>query len=163
MRPPMEKIKQGILHADEAVRNAAIFYFSRSYSNDPAVMPLAIQAMGQYGLSAFDAYGFMEDLVQTEETVAWLIAEIERGLPAVTGQAPRYFGGLCKGLAWANPTILEPHQAAIESLAAFHPNSNQLISHRIRLSSLPPEDLWQELIELCADRRRAGGLSSRAL
>jgi hypothetical protein len=42
MRMTEAQIKQAILHDDQDVREAAAYYFARSYSSDPGIMPLAI-------------------------------------------------------------------------------------------------------------------------
>jgi hypothetical protein len=73
MRLPADKIKQAIFHPDADVRDAAVFYFARSCLPDPTIMPLAIQAFEQYGLDAFEIMTFLQGLVQTDETIDWLI------------------------------------------------------------------------------------------
>ena len=84
MRLPAEKVKEAILHADQDVRVAAVYYFARSHSNDPTIMPLVIQAIEKFGFdNAFQTHSFMEDLVQTDETVRWLIQQLTKlGQPA---------------------------------------------------------------------------------
>ena len=64
MRLPAEKIKEAILHPDREVREAAVYYFAQSHSDDPTVMPLVIQAHQRYGLDAFSTFSFLIDLVQ---------------------------------------------------------------------------------------------------
>jgi hypothetical protein len=49
MRLPPDKVKEAILHADQDVREAAVYYFARSHSSDPAIMPLVIQAIEKFG------------------------------------------------------------------------------------------------------------------
>jgi len=49
MRLSEDKIKQAILHPDQEIRTEAILYFSRSYTSDESVLPLAIQVIEQYG------------------------------------------------------------------------------------------------------------------
>ena len=79
MRLQEEQVKQAILNPDRDVREAAVYYFARSFSQDPGIMPLAIQAIEQYGKDdAFERYSFLKDLVQTDETVLWLIAQIKK-------------------------------------------------------------------------------------
>jgi hypothetical protein len=84
MRLPADKVKEAILHADQDVREAAVYYFARSHSSDPTIMPLVIQAIEKFGFDyAFQAHSFMEDLVQTDETVHWLIQQLTKlGQPA---------------------------------------------------------------------------------
>ena len=60
MRYPEDKIKDAILHPDLDVRDMAIRYFYGSTSPDHTVMPLAIQAIEQYGRTK--AFSFTHDL-----------------------------------------------------------------------------------------------------
>ncbi len=39
MRLPAEKIKEAILNPDKDMRDAAVYYFARSVSPDPAKLP----------------------------------------------------------------------------------------------------------------------------
>jgi hypothetical protein len=72
MRLPADKVKEAILHANQDVREAAVYYyFAKSFSTDPAIMPLAIQAIDRFGFeNAFRVYSFLEDLVQTNGSIA---------------------------------------------------------------------------------------------
>lgn len=78
MRLPAEKVKAAILDPDRDLREAAVYYFANAYSPDPTLMPLVIRAFEQFGLEAFRTTSFLYDLVQTPESVAWLIDRIER-------------------------------------------------------------------------------------
>ncbi len=40
MRLPAQQVMDAILHPDREIREAAVYYFSRSFSPDPAIMPL---------------------------------------------------------------------------------------------------------------------------
>ena len=84
MRLSPAQIKQGILHPEQKVRDAAAYYFADSFSNDPAIMPLVIHAVEQHGWDdAFGTYFFLRDLVQTGETLTWVIEQLrQRGQPA---------------------------------------------------------------------------------
>jgi hypothetical protein len=78
MRLSADQVKQAILHQDRDVREAAVFYFARSFSTDPSIMQQAIQAIEQYGWEdAFEFYSFMSDLAQTDETVLWLVGQLK--------------------------------------------------------------------------------------
>ncbi len=46
---PAEKVKAAILHADQDVREAAVYYFAHSFSSDPTIMPVVIQAIVRFG------------------------------------------------------------------------------------------------------------------
>ena len=56
MRLTEAQVKEAILSPDQDVRFAAVYYFAQSFSADPGIMPLAIQAIEQYGWK--DAFEF---------------------------------------------------------------------------------------------------------
>ena len=79
MRLSESQIKHGIMHSEQFVRDAAVRYFADSFSDDPTVMPLVIQAIETYRWD--DAFGFSRnfaDLAQTGDTLLWLIGELEK-------------------------------------------------------------------------------------
>ena len=79
MRLSEDKIKQGILHPDPEVRAMAIRYFSDAFSQDPTVMPLVIQAIEKYDWrTGICGSAFRAGLVQTDETLTWLLQELGR-------------------------------------------------------------------------------------
>lgn len=79
MRYPETKIKEAILHPDLDVRDTAIRYFYSSTSPDDTLMPLAIQAIERYGRTkAFSFTRYLNLLPQTEQTIGWVIAELQR-------------------------------------------------------------------------------------
>jgi hypothetical protein len=45
MRYPEGKIKEAILHPDPGIRDRAAWYFAKSFSPDPSIMPLVIRAV----------------------------------------------------------------------------------------------------------------------
>ena len=78
MRYPEDKIKEAILHPDLDVRDTAIRYFYSSTNPDHALMPLAIQAIEKYGrIKAFSFTHYLNHLPQTEQTIGWVIAELQ--------------------------------------------------------------------------------------
>ena len=63
MRLTEDRVKQAILHDDKDVREGAVYYFSRSFTTDPSIMRLAIQAIERFGWKdAFEFYSFMSEL-----------------------------------------------------------------------------------------------------
>lgn len=149
MRLSTDKIKEAILHPDQDVREAAVFYFSQSCSHDPTIMPLAIQAFDRYGLDAFDVYSFMEGLVQTDDTVAWLIKEIERGGSSTSERDARYGAALVNAVRHADAVVLKRHESLIQSMQQLDDASKEVIANRIEINSFTPDALWQELLEFC--------------
>ena len=78
MRYPQEKIKEAILHPDIEIRDRAVSYFAKSFSSDLSIMPLVIKAVETYGREneAYRLVGLSRDLPQTEDTIAWVIDEL---------------------------------------------------------------------------------------
>jgi hypothetical protein len=149
MRLPPEKIKEAIFNPDLELREAAVYYFARSCSSDSTLMPLVIQAFEQFGPEAFESFTFLDDLVQSDESVAWLIREVERVDPDEGDRSSNYFIGCVAALRHADAKALKPHEAAIESLPRLDESSKTVIAQRIFISSFTPDTLWQELAEFC--------------
>src|ERR1051325_771771 len=79
VRYPEDKIKEAILHPDLDVRDTAIRYFYSSTRPDHTLMLLAIQALERYGRNkAFSFTHYLNLLPQTEQTIGWVIAELQR-------------------------------------------------------------------------------------
>jgi hypothetical protein len=150
MRLPADKVKEAILHADQDVRAAAAYYFARAHSSDPAIMPLVIQAIERFGFDkAFQAHSFMEDLVQTDETVRWLIQQLTKlGQPANEKEAGPILAYI-SALIPADPAVLKNHHSEIVALDSLDPDSREAISERIWFPSRPAEELWADFEEFC--------------
>jgi hypothetical protein len=73
----IERVKLGILHPEGEIRLTALSHFADSFSLDPTIMPLVIQAFGKYGrASSFGILRKAEDLVQSASTMDWLIDQL---------------------------------------------------------------------------------------
>ena len=85
MRLTPDQIKEALRHPAQNVRDASVYYFANSFSTDPEIVSLAIQTIDQYGFEeAFGSYTFLQNLVQTEESVRWLIRQLQqRGKPCI--------------------------------------------------------------------------------
>ena len=154
MRLTADQIKQVILHEDQDVREAAVYYFARSYSSDPGIMPLAIQAIEQNGWeNAFHIYSFLDDLVQNDETVLWLIRQIKQQVNANRNDEDDNEGGyvhsIRSALVHADAEILKRHQSEILELVESDDDAGEAISERILFLSQSPEELWQDLLDAC--------------
>jgi SEC-C motif len=149
MRLPADKVQKAILHADQDVRGAAVCYFANSFSSDPTIMPLVIQAIEKFGFdNGFQTHSFMEDLVQTEETVRWLIQQLSKlGQPANEKEAEPVLAYI-SALVHADPAVLKNHEAEIMALE-FDYESKEAITERIWFRSRPAEKLWEDFEEFC--------------
>lgn len=162
LRLPAEKIKEAILHPDQEVRNAAVNYFANSFSHDPAIMPLVLQAFDRYGLDAFTNYWFLLRLAQTGETIAWIIREIERIGLGTGEQEERYASSLQRALRSGNPDSLRQHSEVIQAMRHLDHSSRQVIADRIAVDSRPPNELWTELTQFCKEHEDDSELNDKA-
>ena len=76
-----ETVKGLILHADRDVRSAAAFYSAEANPSDPEIMCLAIEAYQRFGLEAFAVGSFLSQLDQTDESIGWVLSEIDASPP----------------------------------------------------------------------------------
>ncbi|HUT57930.1 MAG TPA: hypothetical protein VNA25_08780 [Phycisphaerae bacterium] len=82
MRLSDERIKQAILHPEVDIRQRAVRYFASSFSQDPSIMPFVIKAVETYGKEdAYHLIGLSTDLVQSNETVSWIIGQLKSRNP----------------------------------------------------------------------------------
>ena len=149
MRLSEDNIKQAILHPDPDVRTMAIRYFADSFSTDGTIMPLVIQAVERYGCQAFSGYAVRQGLVQTDETVQWLLWELAKEGDPGDEDWRYYFRGLGDLLAQADVWLLARHQSAIVDVEGFDRSAREAITERIRLLSADPEACWTELGDFC--------------
>jgi hypothetical protein len=162
MRLTAEKVKTGILHADQDVREAAVYYFANSFSSDPAVMPLVIQTIEQFGFnSAFSTHSFLKDLVQTDETVRWLLQQLGKaGQTADEKDAERTLAYV-SALIHADPAVLKRHEAEILGLDALDDESMDAVSERIRFLTRPAEELWADFENFCQTHEEEGSIPDK--
>ena len=149
MRLFAERIKEAILHPDRDVREAAVYYFAQSHSDDPTVMTLVIQAIQLYGLDAFSTFSFLIDLVQTSETFEWIIGEIVRTDENTREREHRYRSALVRALREGNVDLQKQYLGTIQSLQTLDVMSKALITERIDLASMTADELWEKLNAFC--------------
>ena len=150
MRLTQAQVKEAILSPDRDVREAAVYYFARSFSTDPSIMPLAIQAIDQYGWkNAFEFYSFTSELPQTDETVLWLVGQLKKHGGSKDEEELKYAHAAMQGLIHADAAILELHQSEILNLDELEDEAKKVISERIAFHSYFDEELWHELEAFC--------------
>ena len=108
MRLSAEKVKEAILSPDQELREAAVYYFAGSHSDDPSLMPKVIEAFDKYGNAAFETFSFLDDLAQTNESVAWLCRQVEKLNPDADEQTSNFFTGCVAALAMPMLSPLRP-------------------------------------------------------
>ncbi len=148
MRLTLDQIKQGILHPARPVRDACAYYFADCFSPDPDIMPLVIQAIETHGWEdAFGMYSFLGNLVQTEETVRWVIDQLEQRHD--NEEEGSLTSWLLDALNNANPALIQAHKDRIIGLDLVDEGVREAIEERLLLHSFTPEKLWKELEEFC--------------
>lgn len=146
-----DMVKQAILHPEPAVREMAVDYFANSYSTDPTIAPLAIQAFEQYGCNeAFPDNYFLGKLAHTEQTAAWMVRQLRE-----TPDSDGVWDDPCDGLAFAllkvAPALLRPHWREIEETDRIYPEMHEMILDRADYQRLGPEQVWERFEEFVAD------------
>ena len=154
MRLSEELIKQGILHAEKDVRSKSVLYFSRSYTHDTSIMPLAIQAVGQHGWDeAFSVATCITGLPLNDATLPWVLEQLQQEdakKPDLYGWPARWHT-LNSLLSNADAELLAHHQQTIASVAVLEAKVQSLIAQRIVMFSRDADTCWQELERFCVN------------
>src|SRR5262249_32161404 len=161
MRYPEEKIKEAILHPDIEIRDRAASYFAKSFSTDTSIMPLVIKAVETYGRQndAYRLIGASRELPQTEDTIAWVIEELNA---EQTATFENYAYNLSMVLVDADPALLLPRESSILEPRHFLPDLREPSTERLRLLSWDFATCWRKLEEFCEetkDEQNAGQIN----
>ena len=150
MRYPEAKIKEAILHPDIEIRDRAVSYFAKSCSSDLTIMPLVIKAVETYGREndAYRLIGLSRDLPQSEDTIAWVIDELD---DPQSDQYENYTYNLSMVLAKADPAVLLSRESAILEARHFSPALHVFFTERLRMLSWDMATCWQRLEEFCEE------------
>ena len=150
MRYPEQKIKEAILHPDIEIRDRAVMYFAKSFSTDTSLMPLVIKAVETYGRQndAYRLIGASRELPQTEDTIAWIIDELNAD---PTATVENYAYNLSMVLLEADPAVLLPRESAILEVRHFLSDLREPFIERLRMLSCDFATCWRELEELCEE------------
>lgn len=153
MRLSEDLIKQAILHPEQDIRTEALLYFSRSYTSDDSVLPLAIQIIEQYGWDkAFDVAAVITGLPLNDETLPWVLAQLQ----ADDVKKPDEFGWIARWhalnslLSDADASLLARHKQAILNIECLDEDTIEIIGERIDLLTAGGEFCWEELEKFCA-------------
>lgn len=158
MQLTAEQIRSGILHPDWQVRDMALDYFENAFSSDLSVMPQLIRAVEKYGWTeACLPFWIARPLEQTEETVRWLIEQLDQPNPAPGRE--RLWKCWMRFLSWqlhnAPAELLLPHEATLRDLAELDPACRESIQERLPMTFRDPDSGWEELQEYCDESTAA--------
>ena len=159
MRLSEGKIKAGILHPEQYVRDAAMSYFSSSLSDDRTIMPVAIDAVETYGWAdAFADIETLQPLAQSDPTVSWLVGEFNRLSDTQDRRAWEYLTSLSWILAEADAGLLKRRRKDVLGVPLLDADARETITERTRLLTASASICWNELEDFC--RRVASGQSA---
>ena len=149
MRLPEEKVKQAILAPDAEVRERAVRYFSDSFSEDAALVPLVIEAVKRYGREgAYHLVGSCTQLIHTEESISWVIDELDR---EDAHQYENYAFNLTRVLCHADPALLVHRDSQIIESRHFFAGLRDSFLERIEMLSWDDATCWRELEVVCEE------------
>jgi len=143
------KIKEAILHPDLDIRDKAIRYFD-DLTLDSTLMPLAIQALEKYGRTkAFTFIHYLHHLPQTDQTIDWVITELQRDFKALPEEKYYYFLGLSRLLNKVDIRLVV--RRATETLEAPHFDAKErsIFRERIEMLGWDAQKCWRTLHEYC--------------
>ena len=143
MRFPEARIKEAILHTDLEIRDRATSYFAKSYSHDVSIMAQVIKAVETYGRQdAYRLIGLSRDLPQTEESIVWVIDELNDDQ---SDSYENYTYNLSMVLVEADPALLLPKETSILECRHFRPDLRPAFTERLRMLSWDEATCWRNL------------------
>jgi hypothetical protein len=149
MRLSEEKIKQAIMHPQLEIRQRAVRYFRVCHSEDEGVVPLVIQAVERYGREdAYHLVGGSVDLRHTEETISWVIEELQ---DPDAERYENYVFNLNRLLCHADPALLIHRETEILETCRFYSDLKDHLIRRLALISWDEAACWQRLEQICED------------
>ena len=150
MRLPESDIKAALLNPEQIVRDAAIQYFALSLSRDRSVMPVAVQAIEKYGWEeAFYGVWLLENLPQTDETLPWLVGQLDQ--PSVHGTDAEDW--ICRMIAATDTELLARHQGLVLACDGVDDECREEVEGKISLLGAAPNDCWRELEAQCEQHK----------
>jgi hypothetical protein len=149
VRYPAAKVKEAIFHPDIEIRDRATMYFAKAFSSDLTIMPLVIKAVETYGRQndAYRLIGASRDLPQTEDTISWVIDELN-------GEADKhenYAYNLSMVLVDADLTLLLPRESDILDARHFLADLRTPLTDRLRMLAWDEATCWRNLEEFCEE------------
>jgi hypothetical protein len=144
-----DRIKEAILDTDSEIRQRAVRFFAKSSSTDTSVMPLVIKAVETFGRDdAYHLIGLSRDLAQTEDTIDWVIDELNDGQ---SDQYENYTYNLSRVLTNADAALLLPNESAILDSDGFFTALHASFSERLQMLSWDEAACWRELEVFCEE------------
>jgi hypothetical protein len=145
---PESRIRAALLDPRRGIHLQASEYWQGNMPADPTAMPLMIQAVNNVGhKSAYHLLCNCEGLPQSEATIDWMMAEIDRPLDLSNVAEFNYCFSLALIIVHADPALLAPRYKAILALRNFPKQLAVRLDRRLRYWFLQWPALWFELEE----------------
>ena len=145
-----EQVKPFLLHDDVDVRRNAATYFTDSWSDDPEILPMLLEACGRFGVEDDRRNLYHADRLRiTAESLDRILEFLEAIEDA------RAFEYLNAIIAWAPMDVLSSRQEAIEGHPEVSEETRSQLKRRRELIEWTGERLWEELQALA--RRASDG------
>jgi len=151
MKPTEQEIKQALLHSDQIVREMALQYFALSFSRDRSIVPVAVQALEQYGWEeTFVSVWILQNLPQTDETLLWLVGQLNEPRRISKSNVAR----ICAIIAHTDAELLGRHQSQLMDCKWLDNSSRKVVLERLSLLSVSGDACWKELESLCERHKK---------
>ncbi len=150
MLPP-DRIMPYLLHEDRFLRDAAAEYFGESWSPDPELAGMILQACDRYGpRQNLRSLRFLDHLPLTDQTLDQALEQLARA------DDKSVAGHLGSAIARAPIELVRVREQAVLGNPRLGEESARLLRFRLDLCTWPAERLWQELQDFA--RREADAL-----
>ncbi|MEX0937947.1 MAG: SEC-C metal-binding domain-containing protein [Pirellulales bacterium] len=150
MRLSDQQIKEAIAHLDQDVRDAGLFYFADSYSDDTSIMHWAIQAIEKYGWEeAFTIYPYLDTIALDDETLAWVLQKLAVDDVPQSERSREFLEWLSDLLADADLDLLARHEEKLRGNLRIESEVREGIAERSQLRTLDAAELWSQLEGFC--------------
>ena len=161
MRLAVEKIQQGILHADRDARDAALFYFCSYQDQNPQIAHQLIAAIEKYGRDdAVSLDVIPDELPLDDEAIRWLIGQLSVSDIPQNDESVQYLGALSLLLCQADITQLQGHMTEIDAAKRIDPGVLKYIHQRITALEKDAKQCWDELEAFAKDNAAVSDANS---
>ena len=151
MRLTDSQLKQAILHPEKLVRSAALSYFNESFTRDPQVTQLAIEATEKYGWKEVvrHYHNAFTNLPLTEDSLRWFLNDLKHDSDPDQEQWDVFRRALLQAVLEAEPALLAKYRDEIENLDVIEPDDVTHLHERLEFAERDPEKCWEQLQQHC--------------
>jgi len=149
---PIDEVRRGLLHFDREVCETVIDFFALNEIRDAGVMSLVIQRIDDSNWhEAFSSYDFLPGLLQSKESLDWLIGRLPSLLHSQHGMRGHIAAAIRNTIINADTLLLSQRLRELLSAVALGEGGRPAIIARIEAASLPPGDLFGRLESICQE------------